>query len=189
MTDLPTRPPDGSALTSSTTSPPGGPSIIRDELVVLPREAREHQGRTAGIVTRAIAAVIDAVTVAAVLVAAWAGWVGVRFLAAPRHFSVPAVEPLLGSAAGTLTAVAYLTVTWAGSGRSHGKRVMGLRVVGSRGGRLSPVVALARACLCVLVPLGLCWCAVSARGRSLADVVLRTRVVHDWGAVDREPPT
>ena len=57
---------------------------------------------------------------------------------------------------------------------------MGLRVVNSRGRRLNPLIALARAVFCAFFPIGLFWCAVSRKRRSVQDLVLRTSVVYDW---------
>jgi uncharacterized RDD family membrane protein YckC len=81
--------------------------------------------------------------------------------------------------AAVASTVGYLSAAWAISGRTCGALLMGLRVVGP-GGRLRPAVALLRAVLCVLFPVGLLWCAVNARNRSLQDIVLRTSVVYDW---------
>jgi uncharacterized RDD family membrane protein YckC len=57
---------------------------------------------------------------------------------------------------------------------------MGLRVVDRRGRKPAVLVALLRAGFCVLVPVGLLWCAVSRSRSSLQDIVLRTSVVYDW---------
>jgi uncharacterized RDD family membrane protein YckC len=56
---------------------------------------------------------------------------------------------------------------------------MGLRVTDVSGGRLHWSRAAARAVFYVLFPLGLGWVLVSARNRSVQDVVLRTEVVYD----------
>ena len=40
--------------------------------------------------------------------------------------------------------------------------------------------ALLRAAFCVAFPIGLFWCVVSRKNRSVQDVVLRTSVIHDW---------
>ena len=88
---------------------------------------------------------------------------------------------------GGIVAVLYLTACWATTGRSYGKHVLGLRVVGPFG-RLHVVGAFLRAVLCVLVPIGVLWVAVSRENRSLQDVVLRTSVVYDWLGGDEPPP-
>ena len=51
-------------------------------------------------------------------------------------------------------------------------------------------IALLRAGLCALFPIGLLWCAGSREHRSLQDVVLGTLVIHDWSPrVQAKPPT
>jgi uncharacterized RDD family membrane protein YckC len=146
----------------------------------LPREARPFQGRRAGIVTRTIAAVIDGAVVAATLAVGYASLVALRFLVDPRTFSFPDTSLLFSLTAGFVVTVLYLTAAWTFGGRSYGNHVMGLRVVGPRGRRLRLPVAFLRALLCVLVPIGLLWCAVSPVNRSLQDLLLRTSVVYDW---------
>lgn len=77
--------------------------------------------------------------------------------------------------------ILYLTIAWTTTGRTIGKQLMGLRVVSRHGERLHFGVALVRALICAAFPLGLFWCAVSRENRSVADLVLRTSVVYDWG--------
>jgi uncharacterized RDD family membrane protein YckC len=146
----------------------------------LPREARPYQGQRAGLVTRLVAAVIDAVVVALVLLAGYAAWAGLLFLLDPRGFSFPDTSLFRSLAAGFVVVVVYLTGAWWTSGRSYGCLVMGLRVVSWRGERLRFAGALVRAFLCALVPIGLLWVAVSRENRSAQDVFLRTSVVYDW---------
>jgi uncharacterized RDD family membrane protein YckC len=74
----------------------------------------------------------------------------------------------------------YLATAWTTTGRTYGAHLLGVRVVSARGRRPPVVVALARALLCVLFPIGLLWCAVSPTNRSVQDVLLRTSVVYDW---------
>jgi len=76
--------------------------------------------------------------------------------------------------------VLYLTVTWSATGRSVGKRLMGLRVVGRDGERLHLIRAFLRAVTCTLFPILLYWAAVSSQNRSIQDLVLRTSVIYDW---------
>jgi len=47
-------------------------------------------------------------------------------------------------------------------------------------------IAFVRALVCVVLPIGLAWVAVSSKNRSLGDILLRTSVVYDWRA--RIPP-
>jgi uncharacterized RDD family membrane protein YckC len=137
------------------------------------------RGRPAGFVTRAVGATVDA---CAVLLAVAVGYVvvaGFRFLLHPRTFRFPApgFEVIL-LVVGVVLA-AYLTVTWAIPGRTYGDQLMGLRVTDLSGVRLHWSRAAARAAFYVLFPLGLGWVLISARNRSLQDVVLRTAVVYD----------
>jgi uncharacterized RDD family membrane protein YckC len=76
--------------------------------------------------------------------------------------------------------VLYLTIAWTNTGRSVGKRVIGLRVVNVSGGRLGLPTAFLRALFCAAIPIGLFWAAVSRGNRSVQDIVLRTSVLYDW---------
>ncbi len=146
----------------------------------LPREARAHQGRRAGLVTRLVAATIDSVVVSLVLLLGYAGLAAVVFLVDPAGFSPPDAPWLLSAVSWLLILVAYLTVFWAISGRTYGCLVMGLRVVGRQGRQLGPLAALARAACYAVFPIGLFWCALNRENRSLQDVLLRTSVIYDW---------
>src|SRR4051794_4569580 len=99
----------------------------------LPREARPYQGQRAGLVTRMIAATIDAAVVGLVLCLGYAGLAGLRFLISPRDFSFPDTNLILSMAAAFSVLVIYLTGCWWFSGRTYGDLVMGLRVVNFRG--------------------------------------------------------
>ncbi|MBP1162177.1 RDD family protein [Rhodococcus sp. PvR099] len=136
--------------------------------------------RPAGIVTRAIAAVIDLGVVLAIIGMTYLGLALVRLLYSPQNFRFP--EPaFLASATVTLTvSVVYLTGCWVTTGRTVGAVAMGLRVVTAKGRLLRLPRAAVRAVLCVLFAVGLLWAAVDPRRRSLQDIVLRTRVVYDW---------
>jgi uncharacterized RDD family membrane protein YckC len=146
----------------------------------VPREARPHQGHRAGIVTRTLAATLDTVLVVLALVVGYVAWAGARFLVSPRRFTFPEPSLLLSVGALLTLLTVYLAVTWALSGRSYGALVLGLRVVDRQGHRVRLGVAVVRAALSTLVPVGLLWVAASRQNRSLADVLLRTAVVYDW---------
>ncbi len=88
--------------------------------------------------------------------------------------------PCISVSAGLATYVLYATIAWSTVGRTYGCHVMGLRVVSRRGRRVHLLVALARAVLCALFPIGLLWCAVSRTQRSVQDLLLRTTVIYDW---------
>ncbi|MFI5428521.1 RDD family protein [Aeromicrobium sp. UC242_57] len=76
--------------------------------------------------------------------------------------------------------VVYLTASWAVTGKPLGGSIMGTRVVNRHGRRLGFSLALLRALIVVVFPIGLLWCAVNAGGRSIQDVALRTRVLYDY---------
>jgi len=135
--------------------------------------------RPAGIVTRVLAALIDGVVVAALTGAVFGAVVAGMFVVNPVSFRWP--HGLLAEASLVTVGVAigYLTVGWATAGRTVGGAVLGVRVVANGGGRLGWTRSACRALLCVLVPLGLLWAAVSARRRSVQDLVVRSTVLYD----------
>jgi uncharacterized RDD family membrane protein YckC len=160
--------------------------VTEEGLSPIPREARPYQGHPAGLVSRSIANVIDGVLVSVVLVAGYAAIEAVIFVADPQAFAF--ADPSLGWVvlSAVWVTVVYFTGAWTFTGRTYGCHLMGLRVVGRRGRRVRPLVALVRAVLCVVFPVGLLWCAVSPQERSLQDVLLRTSVVYDWRSRIRE---
>jgi uncharacterized RDD family membrane protein YckC len=85
----------------------------------------------------------------------------------------------LASVGGVVLAV-YLAFGWARSGRTVGKRVLGLSLVTSAGGGVPVSLAVLRAVLYVIFPVGLLWCSVSRTRSSVQDLLLRTAVVYDW---------
>ena len=146
----------------------------------VPREARPFQGQKAGLVTRLIANMVDALTVSVALLALHVGINALLFLASPRDFEFATASVLLSVTTALLVLIVYMTVAWSITGRTYGDHVMGLRVVDRRGDLVWPPTALIRAALCVGFPIGLLWCGVSASRRSVQDVVLRTSVIYDW---------
>ncbi|WP_395312277.1 RDD family protein [Mycobacterium sp. AMU20-3851] len=99
-----------------------------------------------------------------------------RLMFNPSTFSFPTLNAVFSTAVMFAVAVCYLTVCWAVSGCTAGAAVMGLRVTGRRGGRIAPAIAVLRAAVCVLFPVGLLWAAVDVRRRSLQDIVFGSRV-------------
>ena len=134
--------------------------------------------RSAGIATRALAALIDLGVVLLLLGALYAGLILVRLVYSPTGFSLPSLNAVFSTLVTFAVAVLYLTACWTVSGCTAGSVVMGLRVVGRRGARVHPLVALLRAITCVLFPIGLAWVAIDRRRRSLHDIVFRTRVIY-----------
>jgi uncharacterized RDD family membrane protein YckC len=146
----------------------------------IPAAARPYQGKPAGLVSRLLAGGVDLVVVAAILVGAYVGWAAVLFLLRPAKFGFPQPSLLLILAAGFVATVSYLTLGWVMTGRSYGDHLLGLRVVDRSGNTLHLVVALIRAVLCALFPIGLFWAAVSVHSRSVQDILVRTSVRYDW---------
>lgn len=154
------------------------------------REGSAVQGCRAGFVTRSLANAVDLCLVVVVLVLGWLAVAALRFLARTGAFHFPGLGIGLLVAVGELLLVAYFTVAWSLTGRTYGDAVLGLRVVDARGRRLGWPVAVVRAVLCAVFPIGLMWVLVSPGNRSLQDVVLRTSVVYDWSdphATSRQP--
>src|SRR3954452_10509445 len=146
----------------------------------IPRQARAFQGQPAGVVTRLIAALVDAAVVAVALVGGYLGVAGFQFLLRPRNFQFPDPTIWLGLTADAVILTLYLTIAWGAGGRTYGNTLMGLRVVNASGGRAGWGRAAARAVAYVVFPAGLLWVAVDRRSRSIQDLVLRTAVVYDW---------
>lgn len=153
---------------------------MTDGAPVVPPGARPYQGANAGVATRVVAAAIDGVAVGLGLLAGYGGYVGLRLLLNPRGYQLPDPSAAAGTTAFLVVLVLYLSVLWATTGRTYGDHVMGITVVGGHGSRIGPVRALVRAVLYAVFPLGLLWCAISAKRHSLQDVVLRTQVVYAW---------
>jgi uncharacterized RDD family membrane protein YckC len=153
-------------------------------------EAQAEQGAPAGLVSRTSAGIIDlgvvviASLTAVALASVWAylfGGLGQMRLAWPSRGGLAAL--------GGIVLASYLSWGWARTGRTVGKRLLGLTVVARDGAPPGWPTATARALLYVVFPVGLFWCAVSVKRRSLQDVALKTHVIYDWfpHAVQRQP--
>jgi uncharacterized RDD family membrane protein YckC len=147
---------------------------------MLPPAADEAQGRRAGVVTRTVVMVVDAAAVAATVGILYLVWAVVRFMRHPVDFVWPTVTYGTVVVAAGVTCVLYLTVTWSTTGRTVGKRLFGLRVIGRDGEPLHLIRAFLRAGACTFFPFLLYWAAVSSQNRSVQDLVLRTSVIYDW---------
>lgn len=158
------------------------------ELSAIPRDARAFQGQRAGVVTRTVAAGIDAAIVVVILLLVYLGYAGLLFLLDPRGFSFPDTRFLVSMVMGAVVLFLYLTAAWAIGGRTYGNLVMGLRVVGVLGGDVGWIRAAARAAFYIALPIGLFWVAVDRRQRSIQDRVLATAVVYDWQPRTRRQP-
>jgi uncharacterized RDD family membrane protein YckC len=145
--------------------------------------------RTAGIVSRGTAALIDLVVSGAIVGILYVGVALTRLMLRPSSFSLPALNPFFSTAVLFTVAVAYLAGCWVTSGSTAGAVVMGLKVVGRRSGRVSLVVSLVRAAACVIFPVGLVLVVVDRQRRSVQDVLLGTRVVYVRPAGSAAVPT
>lgn len=134
--------------------------------------------RTAGIISRSIAAVIDLVVVGIVIGLLYLGLVLGRLIFNPTAFQLPALNALFSTTAVLVVSVVYLGGAWSVSGCTVGAVTMGLRVIGRRSERIRPAVAAIRAIACVLFPIGLFTVAVDRKRRSVQDLLLGTRVVY-----------
>lgn len=134
----------------------------------------------AGIVTRVLAAAVDVAVVAAMLAGMYVGVAALSFAWSPASFSWPSPPVQLSGVLTVLVATGYLAIGWATIGRTYGGALLGLRVLSSRRSLLGWPRATLRAVLCVQLPIGLLWAAVSRRRLSLQDIVVRSVVVYDW---------
>ncbi len=134
--------------------------------------------RSAGIATRALAALIDLAVVLLLLGGLYAALVLVKLVYSPAGFSLPSLNVVFSTLVTFVVAVLYLTGCWTVSGCTAGAVAMGLRVVRRNGARVHLLVAVLRAIGCVLFPIGLAWVAIDRRRRSLHDIVFRTRVIY-----------
>jgi uncharacterized RDD family membrane protein YckC len=146
----------------------------------IPDRARELQSLRAGIVSRLTADAVDLVAIILLGVILLVVAAGIRALFTRSFELALPAQPAPGILAGVLF-IAYLSIGWGVNGRTVGKALLGLRVVGADGSDLSPSRAFARAVLYGIFPPGLLWAAVSSRNASIQDLVLGTAVVHDWG--------
>ena len=141
--------------------------------------ARSPVPAHAGVVTRLLAAAVDAVVVVVLTALLDLAAAGARFLWFPADFQWPRPTPVVTAGVLLLVAVVYLAIGWALTGRTYGSRLMGLRVLSSQYRPLGWTRAILRALISVLWPIGLLWCGISRTRLSLSDVVLRTVVVYD----------
>jgi len=145
--------------------------------------SREAQGQRAGFVSQAIAAGLDAALIFALDFVALAAFGFLRFLVTDKDYEMPQPGPALNAVIVFVIGVALLWSAWSGSGRAPGMSVLGLRVVGRNGGRLSSGRAFWRAVLAVpTLGLGVLWVLVSKRNRSLYDIICGSAVMYDWRA-------
>jgi uncharacterized RDD family membrane protein YckC len=132
------------------------------------------------MVTRTIAATVDAVLVLLVVIVGLLSVNAISFVLDPRDFQVVGSSQVVLVEVGLGTAILYLTGSWTIVGRTYGCWLMGLRVVDRRGRSPRLVTALLRAVLYVAFALGLVWCGIGRSRKSVQDLLLGTSVVYDW---------
>ena len=135
----------------------------------------------AGLVTRIVAFVIDAVLILAVeLLGAVAGVVIVGVLHLPT--AINAILVVLGGCLAIIWSVGYLVVFWTTTGQTPGSRIMQIRVQTPDGSLLRPVRAVVRCVglLLAALPLFLGYVPIvfDRRRRGLQDWLAHTVVVH-----------
>jgi uncharacterized RDD family membrane protein YckC len=148
--------------------------------VIRSERARELQGTRAGLVSRLLANALDAGVVFLIYLGVIWGFALLGSIITRAELHTPQPPTWLTIALLALIAISYLTVGWSTTGRTVGKQVLGLRAVTSSGTWIRPGRALARAVMCLLVPLGLVVVLVSRGNLSLQDHLCRTAVVYDW---------
>jgi uncharacterized RDD family membrane protein YckC len=131
----------------------------------------------AGVVSRTLAYVVDALIVAV----ASAG------IAAGMRLIASVVGSDARDLARTLTAVylvalpavfaLYCAVFWALAGRTPGMAMVGVRVVGTSRDRVRWWSALVRGILLAYFPIGSLWLLVDRRHRAIHDLIARTLVI------------
>lgn len=166
------------------TSPPHGDvrsgASSGDAVESLPRQARNFQGRPAGLVSRLAAAAIDGVVVVLLLFGCYVAVAFVQFVVAPQRFTLPVPSGFLRTSSVGVVCLLYLAVSWTLTGSSCGARLLGLRLQGPDGLPPGPARAALRALFCMLLPITLFWCAFDHRSRAVHDLLFNTRVVYDW---------
>ncbi|MBM9478105.1 RDD family protein [Nakamurella flavida] len=139
----------------------------------------------AGIVSRAIAGVVDVLMAVVICGALVLGTALVDAVLDPRTLALPLRLPWEVSAVSFLViAAVYLAFCWGTGGRTVGGALMGTRLR-AKGGRPGWVTACLRAGLCAVFPIGLLWVVVDRDRRSLQDRLLGTSVVYDEPALVR----
>ncbi len=160
-----------------------------------PPDALEREAPAAGFVSRLCAMAID-IGVLAGLIAAVGSMEQLVQVILPSWIWIASAAPVALGAIVSILPGAYFFTALAIAGRTPGKAVLGLRVVTTKGHRLTTPRALLRtiAYIVSLIPLGLgfFWVLVSRDRRGWHDYVAGSRVVYDrsaallWGGDRRD---
>jgi uncharacterized RDD family membrane protein YckC len=146
------------------------------------------KGHYAGFVSRLLAFSIDLVVITVALVAT--GWL---ISTANRLVSginightYPQLRAILAGTGALLFTAGYFILSWAAIGQTPGKILLGVRIVGRNGQRISFLQAIIRylgyllSVLALFVGFG--WILVDNRRQGWHDKLARTFVVYDWEA-------
>jgi uncharacterized RDD family membrane protein YckC len=145
------------------------------------QRSRAVQGQRAGFVSQALGAALDVGVVLAADFGVLLVFGFVRFLLTDKPFQMPQPGPFLNVVLLVVIGVLLLWSSWSGSGRAPGMAVVGLRVVGDDGERLSSRRSFWRALLVVpTLGLGIVIVLFSKRNRSLYDMLCGSAVVYAW---------
>jgi uncharacterized RDD family membrane protein YckC len=153
---------------------------MTDRYATVPAQARDFQGQRAGIVTRVAAAAVDFLVVIVAICLIYGGIAGVTFIIHPSSFHWPSNISWSVPVVYVVLLTAYLSFSWAGTGRTYGAALLGVRVVNHNGATMRLPGAILRAVLYVVFPIGLLWVAISSANRSVQDLIFRTSVIYDW---------
>jgi|1186.fasta_scaffold546801_2 uncharacterized RDD family membrane protein YckC len=128
---------------------------------------------TAGVVSRTAAYLLDGIVVAALTGGAALVVELVAVLAGKRTSGLGRWVLVAIPAALFVYQVGF----WALAGRTPGMAVLGIRMLGRTGSRPSWPAAVIRAVVLDVFPIGVLWCLVDRRHRSIADIVARTVLI------------
>jgi uncharacterized RDD family membrane protein YckC len=131
----------------------------------------------AGVVSRAVAYVVDALIISIVSAGTATGMSLIAsILGSDAH---ELAKTLMTVYLAVLPAVfaLYCAVFWGLTGRTPGMALAGVRVVTMSRGRVRWIAALARGFLLAYFPLGALWMLVDRRHRAIHDLIARTLVV------------
>jgi uncharacterized RDD family membrane protein YckC len=140
----------------------------------------DQRSRYAGLATRVISFVLDAVLISAVAIMVG---LGATLIQGVLHLpgGVQTIFKAIGAAAYVLGTVAYFAGFWTATGQTPGARAMQIRVVTADGGRLKPRRALLRCIGVVLAALplfaGFVRILFDSKRRGFQDRLARTLVV------------
>jgi uncharacterized RDD family membrane protein YckC len=134
-------------------------------------------GDYAGLVSRTVAYVLDALIVAALFTggAAVASMIASVIGARAHDLARAAASAYLVVLPAMLAF--YSTLFWALAGRTPGMAVLGLRVVSTRREALSWLSALVRGVVLAYFPIGALWALIDRRHQAVHDKLARTVVV------------